>query len=189
MRYPALTLAAAAALLTSCAVGPNYVRPNIAPPAAFRAPEPLPPAQAESFADLKWFDVFKDPQLQELIRTALQQNYDLRDAVARVEEARANLGIARSQQLPQVGGSGSLELTRLSRDGNLPLPTSFVHRKIVTGGRPASTYCPLNSTSGAASAAPPKPPAPTYSAPTRIASRSNYLSRRRRRRLLQLTPA
>ena len=55
----------------------------------FRAPEPLPAPQAASLADLKWWEVFKDEKLQDLIRAALAANYDLRDAVARVEEARA----------------------------------------------------------------------------------------------------
>jgi multidrug efflux system outer membrane protein len=119
-------LIAAAVSLAGCAVGPNYVRPTVPAPAAFRAPEPLPAAEAASLADLKWFDVFQDPQLQELVRTALAQNYDLREAVARVAEARANLGITRSDLYPQFNASGSLELTRLSRDGNLPLPASFV---------------------------------------------------------------
>ena len=61
-----------------------------------------------------------------MIRTALEHNYDLRDAVSRVEEARANLGITHANQLPQVNASGDLQFTRLSRDGNLPLPESFV---------------------------------------------------------------
>jgi multidrug efflux system outer membrane protein len=126
MKYSLIAIAAAAALLTGCAAGPNYVRPSVNPPAAFRAPEPLPPQQAASLASLEWFDVFKDEQLQTLIRAALAQNYDLRDAVARVEEARANLGITRSDQLPQLSAGGSLEMTRLSRDGNLPLPAGFV---------------------------------------------------------------
>ncbi len=78
--------------------------------------------QAASIADLKWFEVFKDEKLQELIRTALEQNYDLRDAVARVEEARANLGITRSNQFPNFGAGGSVEINRLSRDGATPLP-------------------------------------------------------------------
>ncbi|HEY4359552.1 MAG TPA: efflux transporter outer membrane subunit [Bryobacteraceae bacterium] len=115
-----------AALLSSCTVGPNYARPKVPVPANFRAPEPLPAPQAESLADLKWFEIFKDEQLQELTRTALRQNYDLRDAVARVEQARANLGITRSDQFPQASASGQLEFTRLSRDGSLPLPASFV---------------------------------------------------------------
>ena len=82
-------------LFAGCTVGPNYKRPTTAIPAAFRAPEPLPADQAGSFADLQWFEVFKDDKLQELIRKALVQNYDLRDAVARIEEARAGLGITR----------------------------------------------------------------------------------------------
>ena len=126
MRYSPIAIAAAAALFTGCTVGPNYVRPSVNPPTSFRAPEPLPPQQAASLASLKWFEVFKDEQLQALIRTALAQNYDLRDAVARVEQARANLGVTRSNQFPQLTASGDLEFTRLSRDGNLPLPASFV---------------------------------------------------------------
>ena len=107
----------AAVLLTGCTVGPNYTRPSVAVPANFRAPEPLPAPQAASFANLKWFEIFKDEKLQELIRTALAQNYDLRDAVARVEAARASLGITRSAQFPNFGASGAVEINRLSRDG------------------------------------------------------------------------
>src|SRR5580692_10002026 len=126
MRYPLIAVTVAAGLSASCVVGPNYVRPTVATPQTFRAPEPLPAPQAASLADLKWFEVFKDEKLQELIRTALERNYDLRDAVARVEEARANLGITRSNQFPQASAGGGLEVTRLSRDGSLPLPASFV---------------------------------------------------------------
>ena len=109
-------------ILCGCTVGPNYQRPKLATPAQFRAPEPLPPQQASSIADLKWFEVFKDEQLQALIRSALAQNYDLRIATARVEEARANLGITRSDQFPQFGASGGVELNRFSRDGATPIP-------------------------------------------------------------------
>src|SRR5580693_7898775 len=112
--------------LTGCTVGPNYSRPSVSVPPNFRAPDPLPPAQAASFADLKWFEVFKDEQLNQLMRTALAQNYDLRDAVARVEAARANLGITRSDQFPQFGASGGVEINRLSRDGATPLPPIFL---------------------------------------------------------------
>jgi multidrug efflux system outer membrane protein len=89
----------------------------VAIPPSFRAPAPLPPAQAASLADLKWFDVFEDQELQGLIRTALERNYDLRDAVARIDMARAGLGIARSSQFPNVGATGNVEINRLSRDG------------------------------------------------------------------------
>jgi outer membrane protein, multidrug efflux system len=86
----------------------------------------LPPAQAESFADLKWFEVFQDPQLQKLIRAALEHNYDLRDAVARVEEARASLGITRSSQFPNFGASGYVDINRLSRNGATPIPPALL---------------------------------------------------------------
>src|SRR5215471_14360182 len=96
-----------AAFSVGCVVGPNYKRPEVAVPKSFRAPDPLPPTEAVSIADLNWFEVFKDEQLQQLVRRALERNYDLRDAVARVEEARANLGITRSNQLPNFGAGTS----------------------------------------------------------------------------------
>jgi len=115
-----------ALVLGGCTVGPNYERPNVPAPISFRAPEPLPPDQAASLADLKWFEVFNDLELQKLVRTGLAQNYDLRIAVTRVEQARANLGITRSSQFPQLRAGGDLDFTRLSRDGAFPLPATFV---------------------------------------------------------------
>jgi outer membrane protein, multidrug efflux system len=126
MRYRIFALVAATICLAGCAVGPNYHRPDVQIPQTFRAPEPLGPPEANSFADLKWWEVFQDEELQRLVKTALVQNYDLRDAVARVEAARANLGITRSNQFPQVSASGDIQFTRLSRDGEFPLPASFV---------------------------------------------------------------
>jgi multidrug efflux system outer membrane protein len=126
MKLHAIAAYVAAMALTGCAVGPNYHRPLMKTPENFRAPEPLPAPQAASLADLKWWDVFKDEKLQDLMRAALAANYDLRAAVARVEEARANLGVTRSNQLPQVGASGDVALTRLSREAATPLPASFV---------------------------------------------------------------
>src|SRR5689334_18681566 len=107
---------------TACTVGPNYRRPTVAVPASFRAPAPLNSAEAESIADLQWFELFKDEPLQSLIREALAHNYDLRDAVARVEQARAALGIQRSVEYPNAGVGAALEVNRLSRDGATPLP-------------------------------------------------------------------
>jgi multidrug efflux system outer membrane protein len=126
MRYSLAITIATAVFLTGCTVGPNYVRPTVQVPGNFRAPEPLPSSDAASLADEKWFVVFKDEELQDLIHKALKDNFDLRDAVARVEQARANLGITRSNQLPQLSAGGDLEITRLSRDGSLALPASFV---------------------------------------------------------------
>jgi NodT family efflux transporter outer membrane factor (OMF) lipoprotein len=124
MRRSSFAVISAAALLTGCTVGPNYKRPTVPTPASFRAPTPLPPNESASLADLKWFEVFKDEKLQGLERTALAQNYDLRDAVARVEAARANLGITRSEQYPNVGVSADVSTTRFSRNGQLPLPAA-----------------------------------------------------------------
>src|ERR1700740_1115373 len=93
-----------ALVLSGCAVGPNYHRPAVQAPAVFHSPEDSqqPEAQSASVADLSWWQVFHDPQLQELIRTALKQNYDLQLAVERVTAARAQLGITRANQFPQV---------------------------------------------------------------------------------------
>ena len=126
MNFRATAIFLAAGWMIGCTVGPNYHRPTVQAPPAFRAPDPLPAPQAESLADLKWREVFKDADSKQLVKTALAQNYDLRDAVVRVEAARANLGIVRSDQFPQVGASGAVQLTRLSRDGSLALPRSLV---------------------------------------------------------------
>jgi NodT family efflux transporter outer membrane factor (OMF) lipoprotein len=119
-------LAFFAILLAGCTVGPNYKRPPVDVPATFRAPQPLPPAEAASLADLKWFDLFKDDKLQDLIRKALVANYDLRDAVTRVDAARANLGITRSYQFPNFAASGNVDINRLSRNGETPLPPELL---------------------------------------------------------------
>ena len=125
----------AMSLLTGCAVGPDYHRPTVQTPSTFRAPTPQLTPEAASLADLKWWEVFKDEKLQVLIRTSLVENYDLRDAVARVEAARANLGITRSEQFPNAEVGGSLTTTRLSRNGQLPLPVSFVPSQNRTFGQ------------------------------------------------------
>ena len=122
--YRGIAVLLAAGWMTGCTLGPNYHRPSVAIPQNFRAPDPLPAPQAQSLADLKWWEVFKDDKLQDLIRAALVANYDLRDAVTRVEQARANLSVTRSNQFPQLGASGDINFNRLSRDGATPLPAS-----------------------------------------------------------------
>jgi multidrug efflux system outer membrane protein len=116
----------AVSLLAGCTLGPNYRRPTIQTPETFRSAEAAPGPQASSLADLKWFEIFKDEKLQELMRTALAQNYDLRDAVARVEAARANLGITRSAQFPQASAGGAVSIDRFSRDGATPIPPALL---------------------------------------------------------------
>ena len=105
---------AAAIMLSACKVGPNYHRPAVQIPAAFPAPGEVQQAesQATSFADLPWWQAFHDPQLQELIRTALKQNYDLQLAVERVTAARAQVGITRSDQFPQVSADPNFSGTK-----------------------------------------------------------------------------
>ena len=123
-------MALAASLCTGCTVGPTYRRPAVTPPDVFRgSDETAPPADLTSLADLKWFDVFKDEQLQEMVRTALVQNYDLREAVARVDAARANLGITRADQFPTVEGSGDVTALRFSSGGELPLPQGVPQKR------------------------------------------------------------
>ena len=112
-------------LLAGCTVGPNYRRPAVTPPPVFRGGA----ADPASLADLKWFDVFKDEQLQHLVRTALVQNYDLRDAVVRVEAARANLGITRADRLPNLAASADVTTLRFSTSGSFPLPQGFSQRR------------------------------------------------------------
>jgi multidrug efflux system outer membrane protein len=110
-----------ASLLSGCMLGPDYRRPTLTMPDGFRGSTPTAP-DAQSVADLKWFEVFKDEQLQELIRTALTQNYDLRDAVARVDAARANLGITQADQYPNIGIGADLTSIESSRRGAQTIP-------------------------------------------------------------------
>ncbi len=93
--------------LAGCAVGPNYQRPAVQTPASFRDLSEKQQAQAASYADLPWWQVFQDPQLQDLIHTALKQNYDLQLATERINEARAQVAITRSSLFPQVGANGN----------------------------------------------------------------------------------
>jgi outer membrane protein, multidrug efflux system len=98
-------------LLAGCMVGPNYHRPAVETPTAFRdlSDNAQKESQAASFADLPWWQIFQDPQLQGLIRTALKQNYDLQIATERINAARAAVAITRSQLFPQVQGNANFQ--------------------------------------------------------------------------------
>ena len=104
-----LILILAPCFLAGCMVGPNYHRPAVQTPSAYReiGENSQLQAQAASYADLPWWQVFQDPQLQELIRTALKQNYDLQIATERINAARAQLAITRSSLFPQVQGNAN----------------------------------------------------------------------------------
>ncbi len=100
----------AAALLGGCAIGPDYKRPSVAEPPTFRGQAT---AEAASFADAPWWEVFQDPSLKALIQEALRNNYDVNIAVARVQEARANLSIARSDLYPSLDYSGGASRSKI----------------------------------------------------------------------------
>jgi multidrug efflux system outer membrane protein len=89
----------AAALLGGCAIGPNYRRPVVAEPQTFRGQAT---AEAASLADLPWWEVFQDTILKNLITEALGNNYDVKIAAARVQEARANFVVSRSDLYPSL---------------------------------------------------------------------------------------
>ena len=119
-----------------CVVGPNYKRPNVDVPGTYRgaalqgdgtqaqqnlaqqASSPETPKSArdteKSFGDQKWWEVFQDPELQQLIRTAIQNNYDVRIAATRILEAQAQLGITRADQLPTIDAGAAAVNERIA---------------------------------------------------------------------------
>jgi multidrug efflux system outer membrane protein len=122
--------------VAACTVGPNYKRPAVAVPTAYRGvsaaeasstesmPSSTPASSANtavaSLGDEKWWEVFEDKELEGLIRTALQNNYDVRIAAARVLEAQAQLGITRADQLPSLGVGGNITSIRNPATGPIP---------------------------------------------------------------------
>ena len=96
-------------------------QPPVQTPAAFRA-DPAPQPGKQSLADMKWFEIFQDQKLQDLIRDALTNNYDLRQAIANIDAARATLGITRSEQFPTITASGDVLNTRSSRSSSVEIP-------------------------------------------------------------------
>src|SRR3984893_8198701 len=117
-----LVFCALAVSLSGCVVGPNYKRPIVNAPGTYRGLTDAEAANAvpASLGDQKWWEVFQDQQLQQLIRTALQQNYDVRIAAARVLEAQAQLGITRANQYPSVNVSGTGSSSRNPATGPIP---------------------------------------------------------------------
>jgi outer membrane protein, multidrug efflux system len=96
-------------LLAGCLVGPNYKRPPVEAPGVYRgdSQSALAPS-SEPLGEEKWWKVFQDPVLQQLIRTAIEQNYDLRIAASRVLQAQAQLGITRANQFPTVSAGAQV---------------------------------------------------------------------------------
>ena len=107
LRWSCGGIACLALLLTGCPVGPNFVKPAPKMPPEYRSE--ITPAEAASFADTPWWDVFRDEVLVDLIHEALANNYDLRTAVYRVEAAQHQVGITRSPLFPQAGYQGAAQ--------------------------------------------------------------------------------
>jgi outer membrane protein, multidrug efflux system len=135
--FPAVLAGGALLWMAACSVGPNYKRPAVNAPASFRGvtPDEAPtsssaPASSDlsntsnttvaSLGEDKWWEVFQDKELQELIRTALKNNYDVRIAATRVLQARAQLGITRADQLPTLDVGGNVTGTRNPQIGPIP---------------------------------------------------------------------
>src|SRR3974390_3152208 len=132
-------------LTAGCTVGPNYKRPSVDVPGGYRggAPsaqpaqpsaqpnkdqgKPSTQAEASSLGDEKWWEVFQDKQLQELIRTAIQNNYDVNIAAARILKAQAQLGITRPDQLPTVNAGAAAINYDIPRAKNFPNTASSVN--------------------------------------------------------------
>jgi multidrug efflux system outer membrane protein len=109
-------------LCSGCTVGPNYKKPAVNVPGTYRglAPEETGNTDSASLGDQRWWDVFKDEQLQSLIRTALQQNYDVRIAGARILQAQAQLGITRADQFPTVSAGAGISDQRSAKGKFFP---------------------------------------------------------------------
>ncbi len=119
-----LALAAVALMLSACALGPDYVRPDIATPSGFR----MARAEGESIANLPWWQILRDVELQKLVRIALQENRDLHQALASIDEFEARLAIARMDFAPQVSGTANAPaLGRMNATSipGFPTPSSY----------------------------------------------------------------
>jgi multidrug efflux system outer membrane protein len=106
------------AALAGCTVGPNFVRPTVMPPAAWRIEYP----QAADVANTQWWAQFGDPVLDQLVDTAVRENLDIRIAAARVDQFIGQLVVTQSQFYPQLGYGGGVSRNRSSTVGATPIP-------------------------------------------------------------------
>jgi multidrug efflux system outer membrane protein len=112
-----------AGMTQSFVLAQKYERPKLPTPVNLdREAQTPPPTDSQTLANLKWFEVFKDEKLQELIQEALRNNYDLREATARIDEARALYGITRSDQFPTIDASAGGVYENRSRSGQFRIP-------------------------------------------------------------------
>jgi NodT family efflux transporter outer membrane factor (OMF) lipoprotein len=112
-----IVLAIGLVALCGCAMGPNYKRPQIEVPGGFRG-APASDGPSASIGDTHWQNLFPDPVLNQMVATALKNNFDLRIAAERVEEARAQFKITRASQFPFLNAQAGLTATRPSSVGS-----------------------------------------------------------------------
>lgn len=118
MRGRITLVALGATLLASCSIGPNYKRPAIEAPTAHRGPASAAAAtEGSSLGETPWPALFHDPEITKLVETALKENFDIRMAAERIEQARAQYGIARSYLYPSVDASAKFTAQRSSSTG------------------------------------------------------------------------
>ena len=108
-----LILAVFSLLLLACAMGPDYSRPDIPTSDSFRMAEE--PKDLPSLANMPWWELYQDEELQRLIRIALEENKDLKRAVASIDEFQARLYTARMDFAPQLNATGNLPIARHGR--------------------------------------------------------------------------
>ena len=106
-----LILAVLSWLMFACAVGPDYSRPDIPTSDSFRMSEES--KDLPSLANMPWWELYRDEELQQLIRIALEENKDLKRAVASIEEYQARLFTARMDFAPQLNMTGNLPIARM----------------------------------------------------------------------------
>ena len=116
--------------LTACAMGPDYKRPSVTIPGGWR----IESAAAQSVANTTWWEQFNDQVLNELIQTALKENYDLKIATARVEEYVGRYWVGRSGLFPQIYAGGGGGQQRASERLATPVPSSIKNPSTIYQG-------------------------------------------------------
>ena len=120
-----LALAVFSLLLLACAMGPDYSRPDIPTSDSFRMAEE--PKDLPSLANMPWWELYQDEELQRLIRIALEENKDLKRVVASIDEFQARLYTARMDFVPQLSATGNLPFARLGGFSVPGFPNPFNH--------------------------------------------------------------
>jgi multidrug efflux system outer membrane protein len=114
-----LVVASLALAGAGCALGPNYARPAVPTSPTWRE---IPVAEAQSLANTAWWELFDDPQLQELVRIALIENKDLKIAVERIEEARARYGFTKADLWPKLDANATAGRLRFNSGSLIHTP-------------------------------------------------------------------